>query len=221
MSKKLNATAIQKHLDIKEIKDDVVILKSGALRSVLMTSSINFALKSEEERKAIVYKFQDFLNSLDFSIQVLISSRKFNIKPYVEMLEQRQNEQNNELLKMQTEEYINFVKSLTDMSNIMTESFYLVIPYNTAEIRANKLLDKIPFPLPGQKEKNKNDSQDFEEQKNNLWQRVEFVTATLRATGVKSTPLKTDELIELFYKLYNPGAKKDQELEKAKEMRLK
>lgn len=214
------ADSIQKQLEIKEIKNDMVILKDGGLRAILMASSINFALKSDDERKAVIFQFQDFLNSLDFSIQILITSRKFNITPYLQKLEQKKNKQDNDLLRIQTEEYINFVRSLTEISNIMTESFYLVIPYSQSVIDKGNFLEKIPF-LNSQEKENESKSQDFEELKTNLWQRVEFVITTLRSVGIKSTPLKTDELIELFYKLYNPDAQMTQELEKAKEARLK
>lgn len=221
MTEEINAASIQKHLDIKEIKNDVVVLKNGGLRAILMTSSINFALKSEDERKAIIYQFQDFLNSLDFSIQILVTSRKFNIQPYIQMIEEKRVEQTNELLRMQTDEYIEFVQSLTEITNIMTESFFLVVPYSSSKVRTQGLLKKISPFSKSKDQENNSPSSDFEGLKTELWQRVEFVTTTLRSAGVRSTPLKTEELIELFYKLYNPGTREDEELERAKEMRLK
>lgn len=209
------ATAIQKHLEIKEIKDDVVILKNKGLRAILMTTSLNFALKSTEEQDAIVYRYQDFLNSLDFSLQVVAASRKFDIDPYIQTLEQRQATQENELLRIQTAEYVDFVKGLTEMTNIMTESFYLVIPYSPSITKKKGLLGQF-F---GKKEEPAAEEQTFQEHKNNLWQRVEFVATGLRSIGLKAAPLKTEELIELFYKLYNPSAKEEPELQKAKELR--
>ncbi len=212
------SASIQKHLPIKEIKDGVLILKSGGLRAILMTSSINFALKSTDEQDAIVHRYQALLNSLDFPIQIMAASRKFDIEPYLETLKQHQEKQENELLKVQTSEYLDFVKGLTETTNIMTESFYLIVPYNPS------ITKKIGFfgNLLGGFKKNKDSSsqESFEELKNNLWQRVEFITAGLRSTGLKAVPLKTDELIELFYKLYNPSAKEEPELGKAKELRM-
>lgn len=215
MTQKLNAASIQKHLEIKEIKDDVVILKNKGLRAILMATSLNFALKSGGEQDAIIYRYQEFLNSLDFPTQIMIASRKFDINLYIKALEQKESQQENELLRIQTAEYIDFVKGLTEMANIMTESFYVVIPYNPFAVKKTGLFDK----LLGKKDEAETKEQAFQELKNNLWQRVEFVVVGLQSMGIKSIPLKTEELVELFYKLYNPSAKEDLELQKAKEMR--
>jgi len=203
MAEKISADPIQKHLEIGEIRDDVVILKSKALRAVLMTNSINFFLKSAEEQKAVILRYQDFLNSLDFSIQIVVNSRKFDISQYTTFLKQKAAEQENELLKIQTLEYVDFVKGLTQLANIMTDSFYVIIPYSPSMITSQGLLDR----LLSRKKEDQDQKQDFEELKNSLWQRVNFVTTGLRAMGVNAAPLKTNELTELFYKLYNPGAK--------------
>jgi len=212
------ATSIQKHISIKEIKDDVIVLKSGGLRAVLMTSSINFALKSTEEQDAVVYRYQSLLNSLDFPIQIMAASRKFDITPYIEMLEQKQTQQENELLKIQTSEYIDFVKGLTETTNIMTESFYLVIPYSPSITKKVGFLSKF-FGGGGKKQLDVQEEK-FQELKNNLWQRIGFVVSGLQGIGLKAAPLKTEELVELFYKLYNPSAKEEPELQKAKELRM-
>lgn len=215
MAQKLNAASIQEHLEIREIKDDIVILKSKGLRAVLMTTSLNFALKSTEEQDAIIYSYQNFLNSLDFTIQIVVASRKFDIDPYIKTIEEKQSQLENELLKIQAMEYIDFVKGLTEMTNIMTESFYLIIPYNPLVVKKTDFFSKI-FNRQGALEAKE---QKFQELKNNLWQRVEFITTSLQGIGLKTVPLKTDELIELFYKLYNPSAKEDPELAMAKKMR--
>jgi len=208
---------IQKHIDIKDIKDDVVILKSGELRAILMASSLNFALKSTEEQDAICFRYQEFLNSLDFPVQIMISSRKFIIDPYIEMLEKKIEEQSNELLRIQTTEYIEFVKQLTETTNIMTESFYVVIPLTPPILtKKSTWIDKI-FRKNKKKEIKK---ERFEQLKTQLWQRVEFVQNGLQNFGIRAVPLNTQELIELFYKLYNPSAKEEPELEKAKQMRM-
>ena len=203
MAQRLNAASIQKHLEIQEIKDDVVVLKNKGLLAILMATSINFALKSIEEQDAIIYRYQDFLNSLDFPLQILTSSRKFDISPYINTLEQRQIQQENELLRIQTMEYIDFIKGLTEMTNIMTNSFYIIIPYNSSLIRKKSFFDKI-F---NKEEKTDTKKEEFQTLKNNLWQRVEFISTGLRSLGIKTVPLNTEELVELFYKLYNPGAK--------------
>lgn len=217
MPQQQKATSIQQHIAIKEIKDDVVVLKSGGLRAILMTSSLNFALKSTEEQDATIYRYQNFLNSIDFPIQIVAASRKFDITPYIEMLEQKQTQQGNELLKIQTSEYIVFIKELTEMTNVMTESFYLVIPYSSSIVKKTGFLSKF---FGGGKKQPAVQEEKFQELKNNLWQRIEFVASGLRGIGLKAIPLKTEELVELFYKLYNPSAKEEPELQKAKEMRV-
>lgn len=214
MAEKINAASIQKHMEIKEIKDDVVVLKNGGMRAILMTTSLNFALRSIDEQDAIIYQYQNFLNSLDFSIQIVAASRKFDIAPYVSALKQKQVNQENQLLKMQTCEYIDFIKGLTETTSIMTESFYVVVPYSPTIAKKSGFLGKF---FSGQKQANK--EQKFQELKNDLWQRVEFIVMGLRSAGVKAVPLETDELIELFYKFYNPSAKEDLEIKKAKELR--
>lgn len=214
MTEKINAASIQKHMEIKEIRDDVIILKNGGLRAVLMTTSLNFDLRSVEEQDALIYQYQNFLNSLDFSVQIMVASRKFNIEPYINTLKQKQRKQENPLLKMQTLEYIDFVKELTKTTNIMTESFYTVISYSPSVVKKKGFLDQFFKKQTGSAEK-----QRFQELKNNLWQRVDFVAVGLQSVGVKAVPLKTDELVELFYKLYNPSAKEDLEIATAKKLR--
>jgi len=215
MLSKNKSASIQKHIQIKEIKDDVIVLKNKGIRAILMATSLNFDLKSTEEQDAIIYKYQDFLNSIDFPIQIMIASRKFDIDPYIQTLKEKQTDQENELLKIQALEYIDFIKGLTEITNIMTESFYVVIPYSPFIAQNIGILKKV-FKT---NKKNVTKEMEFNELKNNLWQRVEFVATGLRAIGIKTAPLKTEELVELFYKLYNPNAKEEPELQKAKEMR--
>lgn len=217
MIEKSPSASIQKHLEIKEIKDNVIILKNGGLRAVLMCSSVNFALKSTGEQDALIYKYQGFLNSLDFPIQIMAASRKFDIVPYIKMLDAKEKEQENELLRIQTAEYIDFIKGLTEMANIMTESFYLVVPFNVIKIKKT-FMDKIFKKSKGKRPELQ--EQEFQEQKTQLWQRLEFAASGLKDVNIKAAPLNTEELIELFYKLYNPSAKENLELEKAKEMRM-
>lgn len=216
-----SAASIQKHLPIKEIKDDVVLLKSGGVRAVLMASSVNFALKSEDEQQAIVFGYQNFLNSLDFDIQIMVNSRKFDIEPYILSLKQKELAQKNELLKIQTGEYINYVRGLTEMGNIMTESFFVIVPYSPILAKKQGLTEKIlGFFQTQPKTVSQDKEMEFQELRNQLWQRVEFVSSALSGAGVKSVPLNTQELVELFYKIYNPSAKENPELKKAQEMRM-
>ena len=119
----------QEFVPIKEVRDGIAILKDGSMRAILMASATNFALKSADEQKSIIYQFQNFLNSINFDIQIFVQSRRLDIRPYVSLLEQREREQTNELMRVQTREYINFIKNFTEQSNIMTKRFFITIPY--------------------------------------------------------------------------------------------
>src|SRR3989344_4379682 len=141
----IQAQATQDFVPISEIKDGIVILKDGSLRSIVMVSSLNFALKSEEEKNAIISQFQNFLNSLDFSIQIFIQSRRLDIRPYLALIEQRYKEQVNELMRIQIQEYIEFIKNFTENTNIMTKNFFIVIPYAPAILQAKNIAQLSPF----------------------------------------------------------------------------
>lgn len=201
-----SVNSFQKYLDISEIKEGTVVLKNQGLRAVLMVSSINFALKSQEEQDAIIYHFQNFLNSIDFSIQVVISSRRLNIEDYYKTLMIREKEQSNELLKVQIGEYRNFIKELIEMSNIVNKTFYIIVPYSPSEdlAGAGKSLISGLTPGGGEKKTTSFRSEDFVKNRNQLMQRVQHIASSLSGVGVKMTTLNTQELIELFYTIYNP-----------------
>ena len=182
----------QQFLEIDRIKEGVVILKNKALRGVIMVSSQNFALKSEDEQNAIIYQFQNFLNSLDFSIEIVVQSRRLNITGYLEKLKELEAQQENELLKIQTAEYQKFIRDLIAGGAIMSKSFFVVVPFTLIEIPGIKKTDAV-F-----------DEEKFQRAKSQLWQRIEFVALGLRRSGLQCVPLNTSELIELFWSLYHP-----------------
>lgn len=191
--------ATQEFVPIDDVRDGVVILKDGSLRGILMASSVNFSLKSDDERQAILLQFQDFLNSLDFSAQILIQSRRLDIRPYIALLEGRYKEQTNDLMKVQIEEYMAFIKKFTESTNIMTKNFFVIIPYDSAIIKTGSSL------LGGKKEDKAAKEEDFEEKRNQLEQRMAVVEQGLGRCGVRLAKLGTDETMELFYKIFNPG----------------
>jgi hypothetical protein len=211
--------AAQAFVDIAEIKDGVAILKNGTLRAVLMVSSINFDLKSTQEQEAIVANYQNFLNSLDFPLQVVISSRKLDIAPYLAMLDIKEKEQPNELLRFQIAEYRNFVKQMVSASDIMTKSFFIIIPFALTEARKEGFIDRIRTAL-NPKQIMLEKKMEFEGYKNQLWQRVDHVMAGLGGTGIRMTPLSTEELIELYYNAYNPGVMENTEVVNAEELEI-
>ena len=196
-----SASATQ-FLAIDTIREDVVVLKAGGLRVILMASSLNFALKSADEQDAITFQYQNFLNSLDFSLQFVIHSRKLNIAPYIDSLRARQKEEDNELLKIQINEYIDFITSFVEMSNIMSKTFYVVIPFTPSILDQKGIASSLLSMF--KSTPTATDIGSFEEQKNQLWQRMDAVVSGLRRIGIRSVPLNTEELVELFYGLYNP-----------------
>lgn len=199
-----SASSTQKYVDVEEIRDGVMVLKSGALRSVLLVSSINFDLKSTLEQDAIITQYQAFLNSLDFPVQIVIQSRRFNIGPYLERLKDEELQQQNELLRFQISEYKSFIKNLSEVSNIMSKFFYIVVPFSSVEDQESGFLGKLSGIFhPKQSIGLKGDR--FETYKSQLFQRVDHVSAALSSAGVKVTQLNTEEIIELLYNSYNPS----------------
>ncbi len=201
----INAKATQDFVPIKEIRDGVLILKDGAMRAILMASSLNFALKSGENQQAIIMQFQNFLNSLDFSVQIHLESRRLDIRPYISLLEERYKEQENDLMKTQTREYIEFIRNFTENSNIMSKTFFVVIPYSGGVLKQGG----ISLPFIGRKEDRKSDTKEkwssFEEERSQLEQRTSVVEQGLARCGIRTARLGTEEIIELFYKIFNPG----------------
>jgi type IV secretory pathway VirB4 component len=193
----------QDFIPISEIREGVMVLKDGSMRAVVLATSINFALKSTEEQESVIYQFQNFLNSLDFTVQIYIQSRKLDIRPYIALLEDRLRAQTSDLMKIQISEYIMFIKGLTEDSNIMTKSFFLTIPYAPV-INAGKSFSNI-LKKKNNETKQKDENDNFEEIKNQLEQRISVVEQGLSRCGVKIARLGSEELVELFYRIFNPG----------------
>jgi len=166
-----------------------------------MVSSLNFALKSDEEQKAILYQFQDFLNSLDFTCQILVQSRRLNITGYLEKLEDLEKAQQNELLKLQTREYRNFIKGLVEKGTIMTKKFFVIVPYFLLE--AKGVISPLEI-LKGKAEEEILTEEKFQRYKEQLWQRMEYVALGLRRCGLEALPLNTAEIIELLWEYHHP-----------------
>ncbi|MEK7062562.1 MAG: hypothetical protein AAB946_00850 [Patescibacteria group bacterium] len=203
---KTNAT--QNFVPIADIRDGLLTLTDGSMVAIVMASSLNFSLKSDDERKAILLQFQDFLNSLDFSLQIFIESRRLDIRPYIALLEERRKAQVNDLMKIQTEQYINFIKNFTENSSIMTKNFFIVIPHGTALIKTKGGLGGLLSGLGGKKnetEEKVETETNFEENKSQLEQRVAVVEQGLVRCGIRVARLGNEEVIELFYKIFNPG----------------
>jgi type IV secretory pathway VirB4 component len=199
----IDAKPTQSFVPIKEIRDGVIVLKDGSLRSILLASSLNFALKSSEEQQSIIFQFQNFLNSINFSIQIYTQSRRLDIRPYIALLEERLKDQAGDLMKMQTREYIEFIKSFTESTSIMTKSFFIVVSYSAPALGGTTAIKKSFFGGGGTKKEQEKTT--FEESRSQLQQRVEVVEQGLVRCGIRIANLGTEELIELFYKTFNPG----------------
>lgn len=200
-------SATQQFLEIQDIREGILLLKNNSIRGVLMVSSINFALKSEEEQTAIIYAFQSFLNSLDFFCQIVIQSRNINITPYLDSLKDLEEKQTNELLRRQTSSYREFIKNMVVGDVVMTKNFYVVVPYNLMEIFGAKSAGKNllkQFSGGDQQQNQPMKDDEFQRCKTQLWQRMEYLAMGLRRCGLEAMPLTTPELIELFWSIHHP-----------------
>jgi len=192
------ATTTQEFLELEEIREGMVVLKDRTVRGVMLVSSQNFALKSDEEQDAVIAQFQSFLNSLDFSVQIVVQSRKLNLTGYLDQLKELEVNQKNDLLKALTQDYHAFVERLIAGSFIMTKNFFVVVPFSlleTVSLDKRRHIPKIAGSL---------SDDDLQRMKTQLWQRMEFVALGLRRMGLKVAPLNSEELIELFWSWHHP-----------------
>lgn len=194
-------------VEIQDIKEDIVVLKDGSLRQIIEVGSMNFELKSQDEQMAILQRFKEFLNSLDFSLNIQVMSRKINITNYLKLLDQVKEKQKNELLRIQAIEYARFVKGLTELANIMSKKFFIAVPlYIGIAPKKEGLLETFKSAFkPAEKIKKLSD-EEFENYRIQLRQRVTLVMDGLAPLGLNTRIVKKDELINLFYKIYNPEA---------------
>jgi len=200
----IKAQSTQNFVPIKEIRNGVVVLQDGSLRSILMASSVNMALKSEDEQASLLFQFQNFVNSLDFVVQFSIQSRNLDIRPYIATLEEKLTTQANDLMVIQTQEYIDFIKTFTKDVDIMSKSFFIIIPYTPAIIKSVSKSGVTDFFKKKEKQPTTTNTS-IDEYITQLDQRVAVVEQGLQRTGVKVIRLGTEEMIELYYKIFNPG----------------
>tara|TARA_B100000508_G_scaffold81917_1_gene63658 strand:- start:4839 stop:5483 length:645 start_codon:yes stop_codon:yes gene_type:complete len=196
--------ATQDFVSIRDIKDNVVIQENGQMSMVLLASSVNFALKSLDEQKAILLQFQQFLNTIDFTLQIYVQSRRLNIEPYLNTLSKLEGKQDNDLMRIQLREYMEFIRTFTQDVDVMSKNFFVVVPYTPSKINITGGITNLFSPGGGSSSKLPGDSQ-FEEQRIQLEQRVGMVSEGLSRVGVRTITLQKDDLVELFYHLYNPA----------------
>ena len=201
----LNAKATQEFVPIKEVRDGIIVLKNGDLRAIVLANSINLSLKSADEQQATIMQFQNFLNTLDFPIQISIQSRRLDIKPYLLLLEDRLKVQSEPLLKLQTREYIGFIQNFTDTVSIMTKSFFVVVPYTHTTLKSDSGIFGNLFSQKSKDAAQIEKEANFEEKRSQLEERVAVVSQGLGSCGINSAQLGTEEVVEVFYKVFNPG----------------
>jgi type IV secretory pathway VirB4 component len=195
----ITQNASQKFVPVSDIHDDVAVLKDGQLCMVLLASSINFALKSTEEQQAILSQFQAFLNSIDFSVQIYVQSRRLDIRPYIALLQAREGAQDNDLMRIQLREYIEFITTFTNQVEIMTKNFFVVVSYAPVSLEATgigKFFNTKSTP--------ESRADKFFEDRSQLELRVSVVEQGLGRLGIRTVPLGTEELTELYYHIFNP-----------------
>ncbi len=198
-------TPAQQFVPVQEVRDGIVVLKDGSLCTVVLVSSINLSLKSYDEQRATLMQFQGFLNTLDFPIQIVIQSRKYDVRPYIITLQNRLKDQTEQLLQVQTREYIQFIQSFTDTVNIMRKSFFVVIPYVPPIINQQQgIMGKI-FSVFNKRGAVSDTISNFEQERTQLEERVSVVEQGLTRLGLRLAQLGTQEVIELLYKTFNPG----------------
>lgn len=192
----------QSFVPVQEVRNGVIILKDGGYRGIMMCSSLNFALKSEDEQRAIIGGFQNFLNTLDFSVEIVVHSRKMDIRPYLGLLNERMASQSSELMRIQLREYIAFIRNFIEGAEIMTKTFYIVVPYSSVSIR--QVTGGLPF-LGKSTPTSQGMDTSFEETRIQLEQRMALVSGGLASSGLRAVPLGTEEIIELLYRSFNVG----------------
>ena len=200
--KKIKEPSTQEYLEIAEIREGVVIMRDGSFRMVLLVSAINFALKSEEEQNSIVYQYQNFLNSLSFPIQIVLQSRQTDLSSYIIKLKERLNQETNELIRLQIADYIEFIQRLISIANIMDKKFFAVVPLFPPNLKKRGIFDKLLNPKNPLTVKISNT--EFISFKEELMERCNIIMNGLAGMGVRSVPLNTQQLIELYYNCYNP-----------------
>lgn len=223
MSSKKPGAASQRYLDIAEIRENIVIMKDGTLRAVLLVSSVNFSLKSVDEQQAIVQAYMQFLNSINFPIQIVIQSRRMNIDGYMSQLLENEKKQENDLLKRQIRDYRDFVKQMVTLGEIMQKRFYVVIPLDplkdtTKDIRKGFFarVSEIMSPTIA----GKLTEERFQKMKFDLSLRVNQVSSGLASMSLNAVALDTQSLIELYYTIYNPELYESQRMTDVSKLQL-
>jgi len=220
--KKGFAVSTQRYLPIAEIKEDTVVLKNGGLRAVLKVNALNFNLKSEIEQQGIIAGYQGFLNTIIFPIQILVRSTRLNIDPYIQNLKQQAEKQTSTLLKDQTNDYANFMEKLVDIADIMQKNFYIVVPVDAPSKTKRGLIQRFLewINVDDTRSKALQRSREFKAYAKLLRDRITLVQSGLENVGITMRRLKTEELVQLYYGIYNPITSQKQKFKNLAELNI-
>lgn len=209
----------QKYLEIAEFRNDTVVMKDGTLRAIILVSSINFFLKSEDEQNGIIVAYTQLLNAFDFPLQIVVQSRRFDISKYLAKLEKIEEQQQNELLRLQVADYRQFVGELVQLGQIMDKKFYVVIPYDPVGDTKRGFFQQLSalFSASGEIMLKR---EQFLRRKHFLDQRVDNVTSAFAGMGLNALRVDTQGLIEVFYTLYNPETAPQEKLVETAQLNL-
>lgn len=199
----------QKYLYFKEVRDGAVIMHDGSLRAVVLVNAMNFALLSEQEQDSKVYAYQEFLNSINFPIQILVQSRVLNIQGYIHDIKEAARFQENQLLKSQMLSYSEYIAYLVETANISTNRYYVIVPYHGDVRQKETFINRIQKKLNPAKE-TKRGLEEFRKRYAELKDRVNLVVSSLNGIGLQAAPLNTQEIVELLYTTYNPDVSESQ-----------
>lgn len=213
LSPQLHKSSTQAHLPIDEIREGTVLLKNGGLRGVIFVRGVNFDLKSEEEQNAIISSYHGFLNSLNFPIQILIKSKKIDLTSYIDTVETKADQNQNVLLKEMMLSYADFIRSLSEVANVMTKEFYIIVPFSPPATSSSGSLGLLFKSATAQKKESL-----FLEHKKILDERVQIILNDIESAGLRAARLSTQELIELFYGSYNPSSSIHQKFSDSKDI---
>ncbi len=213
-----NVNSTQNMLQIAEIRDGIVIMNDGSFRSVVMVKSINFDLMSQQEQEAVEFAYQGFLNSLVFPIQITVRTQRIDMQPYIDKLDKIRSEHDNMLLAVLMDDYINYIAMLSQQTNIMSKSFYIVVPYfpftdeNRTAAQSKNFVNGLLELFSKKETRVVINEASLEKAKSELRNRVQSVMGGLMQAGIQGLPLDTEELIELYYDTYNPDTATRQQI---------
>jgi len=213
---KTKPNSTQQHVPIAQIRDSIVILKDGSMRTVVVVSAVNFSLKSSREQDSIVFQFQNFVNSLTSPIQIMVQSRQLDLNRYLNELVEKAKNQTNEALRFQMVDYIDFVSRLITLANIMDKRFFVVIPHGTILARSSGLLSML---LGGKKTTPHYTERQFTKFKEELTEQTNVIISGLASIGLRAVQLNTQELVEFYYSIYNPEEAVEEKLTNIDDLR--